>query len=82
MRVSRSEEQLVAVHRHAAIVWSATATEVVRHVAAVSPNLPSRSRINGPRVPAEAGDVQHVVDEQRRRLEIWSETSSGTSTAP
>src|SRR5688572_1862554 len=72
--IACSKEQLVAVDGSTAVVWSATATEVAWYVLAILPNLPSRSRVNGPHVPAKASHINHVVDENRRRLEIWTDT--------
>src|SRR4026209_2317421 len=74
MCIAGSQEQLVAEHRHSAIIWSATATEVVWYLMTKLPNLPSGSRINGPHIPAKASDVEHVVDNNRRRLKIWTNT--------
>ena len=43
--------------------------QILGQLAAISPDLPARARVDGPRVVVEAGDVEHAVDHDRRRLE-------------
>src|SRR5688572_15141432 len=71
MRIPRSEEEFVAVCGEPAVLRPTL--EVGRDSSTIPPNLPARSRVNGPRISTGARDVQHVVDEQRRCLKTWSE---------
>ncbi len=69
VRIEGRHEQPIAQHAEAAIDRAATQNHLVRQFTPVSPDLAARPRVDGPRVIVEAGDVDHAVDHNRRRLE-------------
>ena len=69
MRIKRRHEQPIAEHGEAAVHGGATEFQVVGQIAAITPDLPSGPRVDRPRVVVEAGDVEHAVGDDRRRLE-------------
>ena len=70
VRVERGHEQLVAEHAEAAVDEAAARRQVRRQLAAIAPDLAAGPRIDRPREVLRAGDVEHVVAQQRRRFEI------------
>ena len=68
VRIERRHVQPIAQHTKAAIDRTATQNHLVRQFTPVSPDLAAGSRVDGPRVIVDAGDVQHTVDHNRGRL--------------
>ena len=65
----------------AAVDEPAARGEVRRQLAAIAPDLAARPRIDRPRDVLRSGHVEHVVADERRRLEVAQRARSGTSTA-
>ena len=70
MRVERDHEELVAEHGEASVDEAATGGEIGRKLAAVPPDLTAGSCIECPGHVLWTGDVEDVVSEERRRLEV------------
>ena len=62
-------EQPIAENAEAAVDRAAAQLQVLRQLAAVAPDLAAGARVDRPRGVVEAGDVEHAVDDDRRRLE-------------
>jgi hypothetical protein len=69
VRVDGGHEQAIAEDPEPAIHRAAAAPPVLRQIAAIAPDRAPRTRVDRPGVVVEPGDVQHAVDDHRRRLE-------------
>ena len=70
MRVERDHEQPIAEGREAAVHQAAADLQAFWQLALVVPDLPAGAPVDRPGVIERAGDVEHAVDHERRRLEL------------
>jgi hypothetical protein len=76
VRIGRAEKEPIAQSPEAAIVRAAACPDVVGERSAMAPDLPSRARVERPRIASPSRDIQDAIDHDRRRLKVAEPGSS------